>query len=1070
MFVYSPRFIAGFTTAFIITAGFAATATQAAETLAPALATGDGLAKLTDFGQRLDLVWVIIAAALVLLMQIGFMLLEAGTVRSKNSINVAQKNLLDFAFATAGFAAVGFMFAFAASSTFPIGWNSDYLFLQNIDSSTITFFVFQVMFCGTAATIVSGAVAERMRLSAYVITSIVVAIVIYPVFVQWAWGNALGANPGAFLANLGFVDFAGSTVVHATGAWVALAACLILGPRFGRFDENGKPVRMSGQSPVLATAGAFLLFVGWIGFNGGSTVAASKDVPHIVLNTILAGSFGATIGYLISWRQDGIILPEKSLNGMLGGLVAVTAGCMVLDTGGAMLVGALGGAGAIWFNTLLEKKFKIDDAVGAIGVHGFAGAIGTIALAFLAAPETLPLKDPISQAGVQLAGVAVNFLWTFGVGLALFTFVNAFMHMRISAQEEHHGMNLVEHGTRFGIGHVEDALHSLVSGEADLKTRMKVEPGDEAEQLTALFNSLMDNLELEELRRQASHEEARTLQEASRMNELANATFEGLCIIRDGVLVDGNQSFEQLLGVSINTVRGRNIEDFVPWQHHSTLKEAMSAPDIIAYEIDFIDSKRQHIPVELRSREIVYQGVNTRVLAIVDLRERKRSESRIFHMAQHDSLTDLPNRALFNNRLAETLLAARRGELSFSLLFIDLDRFKDINDLHGHPAGDMVIRITADRLRKEAKQHDMVCRLGGDEFAIIQCEEDTGSAIDLAARIVASLAEPISYERGVTLRSGTSVGVVHCPEGSDITQEVFVRQADTALYHAKNSGRNCYALFEEGMDADRKERQSIEQDLHDAIEHGELENYYQPRMDVASGEIKSYEALVRWNHPWRGLLAPGVFIPVAEQSRKIIDIGDWVLRQACIDAMAHLGECQVSVNVSPVQLRDKAFEEKLSRTLEETGLPPRRLELEITENLLIDDDEAALKILAGVTALGVKVALDDFGTGYSSLSYLSRFRFNTVKIDRSFIRHVDEDLHAMAIVDSIFSLAHALNMRVVAEGVEEEQQFHALANRKCDEIQGYLIGRPMPVDEITREVPATLRTPQKSREEILLPI
>ena len=1068
--MHRPGLFPGLISFVTLIAGSASAAAQGADPVAVTAGASDNAIKFADLSQRLDFIWVIVAAALVLLMQIGFMLLEAGTVRSKNSINVAQKNLLDFAFATAGFAAVGFMFAFAVSSTLPIGWNPNYLFLQNIDTSTITFFVFQVMFCGTAATIVSGAVAERMRLSAYVITSIVVAIIIYPVFAQWAWGSALGANPGAFLANWGFVDFAGSTVVHATGAWVALAACLILGPRFGRFDENGKPVRMSGQSPVLATAGAFLLFVGWIGFNGGSTVAANTDVPHIVLNTILAGAFGATIGYLISWGQDGVILPEKSLNGMLGGLVAVTAGCMVLDTKGAMLVGALGGAGAIWFNTLLEEKFKIDDAVGVIGVHGFAGVIGTVFLAFLAPPENLPLANPLSQMWVQIAGVTINFLWTFGVGLALFTFINAFMNMRISTDEERHGLNLVEHGTRFGIGHVEDALFSLVRGEADLSTRMAVEPGDEAEQLTALFNSLMDNLELEEQRRQASHEEIRTIQEASRMSDLANATFEGLCITRAGILIDGNQSFEQLLGMKMDQVRGRNVADFVPSQHHRALDDAMNAEEVTAYEIEFIDSKRRHIPVELRSREIVYQGVETRVLAIVDLRERKRSESRIFHMAQHDSLTDLPNRALFNNRLAEILLAAKRGDISFSLMFIDLDRFKDINDLHGHPAGDMVIRITADRLRGEVGKHDMVCRLGGDEFAIIQCEDNVEQAVDLAERIVKALAEPISYERGVVLRSGTSIGVVHCTESTDITQEVIVRQADTALYHAKNNGRNCYSLFEDGMDADRKERQSIEQDLHDAIEHGELENYYQPRMDVASGEITSYEALVRWNHPWRGLLAPGVFIPVAEQSRKIIDIGDWVLRQACMDAMAHLGDCQVSVNVSPVQLRDKTFARKLSQTLKETGLPPQRLELEITENLLIDDDEAALKILESMTALGVNVALDDFGTGYSSLSYLSRFRFNTVKIDRSFIRHVDEDLHSMAIVDSIFSLAHALNMRVVAEGVEDEQQFRALANRKCDEIQGYLIGRPVPVDKILREVPAHLRRPEKTREEILLPI
>nr|CAD6416669.1 diguanylate cyclase [Rhizobium sp. Q54] len=268
-----------------------------------------------------------------MLMQVGFLLLEAGMVRSKNSINVAQKNLLDFVFGVIAFAAVGFMFAFGRSGGLPFGYDGDLYFLHGLTADQAAFFVFQVMFCGTAATVVSGAVAERMKLSAYVFGSLVLSGFIYPVFVHWAWGSALFHNSSAYLAEMGFVDFAGSTVVHSTGGWMALAACLVIGPRLGRFNANGTPVRIAGHSPVLSTTGALLLFIGWIGFNGGSTLAASEAVPAILLNTILAGGMGTCVGYVVGYYQDGVILPEKSNCGMLGGLVAVTAGCHLFDRG-----------------------------------------------------------------------------------------------------------------------------------------------------------------------------------------------------------------------------------------------------------------------------------------------------------------------------------------------------------------------------------------------------------------------------------------------------------------------------------------------------------------------------------------------------------------------------------------------------------------------------------------------------------------------------------------------------------------------------------------------------------------
>ena len=468
------------------------------------------------------------ASGMVMMMQVGFLLLEAGMVRSKNSINVAQKNLLDFVFGVVAFAAVGFMLAFGKTGWLPFGVDGDLFFLQKTDSWVAGFFVFQVMFCGTAATIVSGAVAERMKLVAYVFGSIVLSALIYPIFVHWAWGTALGPNSGAFLANLGFVDFAGSTVVHATGGWIALAACMVLGPRLGRFDANGRPVRIAGHNPVLSTTGALILFFGWIGFNGGSTLKASLDVAPIIMNTVLAGGMGTCVGYLLGFKQDGVVLPEKSLAGMLGALVAVTAGCHVLEPGGALLIGALGAAVAVYGNQFVEEYMKVDDAVGAIGVHAFAGVAGTLALALLAPVEHLPAGSRLGQLYVQVFGSALNFYWSFGLGYAFFYALDRLIQIRVSAPVEEIGLNIAEHGTRLGVGHVEDALSELVGGTADLSHRLTVDPGDEAEKLTRLFNSLMDTIQQEERGRSELQSLIRDQEESDRVAALANATFEAI--------------------------------------------------------------------------------------------------------------------------------------------------------------------------------------------------------------------------------------------------------------------------------------------------------------------------------------------------------------------------------------------------------------------------------------------------------------------------------------------------------------------------------------------------------------
>jgi len=1009
---------------------------------------------VSDLASRLDAVWVMVAAALVLMMQIGFLLLEAGSVRTKNAINVAQKNLLDMAFAVVAFFSVGYMIGFAPSATgMPFGFDTGLLFLRNLEGSDALFFIFQVMFCGTAATIIAGAVAERMKLSVYVALSFLTAALIYPAFVHWAWGSARGDNPGAWLANIGFVDFAGSTVVHATGAWIALAACIVLGARRGRFDKDGRPVRFTGHSPVLSAAGTLMLFVGWIGFNGGSTLAASPEVAGIVLNTILAGSAGGAAAYAWFHFVERAAYPEKATNGMIGGLVAITAGCHLLDPGASVLVGIAGGLIASWSNKLLESRFRLDDAVGAVGAHGVAGVFGTLALVFFAPEAQLPAGSRFDQFLVQLLGVSVNFVWAFGAGLVLTSLLNRLIAIRVDAKSERHGLNVGEHEARLGTAHVEEAMRKLVTGDADLSMRLNAHPGDDVQELAEVFNDLMNNLEQAERKRSRDNERRRSAEEANRLAAFADATFEAIVLASEHRVIDANSAAEALFGYPASELRGRPVRSLFPAIDWLGAREHLEGDTGRPAETTVNATNGIHIPVEFRCRSIDYAGRHTQVLAFADLRERRKAEERIYHLAMHDPLTDLPNRANFNQRLRELLTWIDDGEASVALLLVDLDMFKNINDLYGHPSGDAVIIAVAERLRAAGGPGDCIARLGGDEFAFIQAHVDfPNQAADLAHRLLRAISEPVLLPTGDTIRPAASIGVAIAPRDATDAESLFHR-CDVSLYAAKNNGRNTYAVYESGMGEELRRRQKMEEDLKVAVEESQFELNFQPRLDVTSRTIISYEALLRWNHPERGRVSPGEFIPIAEQSNIIVKIGEWALRQACETAAEHFGQASVSVNVSPRQFQAKGFVDTVRRTLLATGLAPSCLELEVTESLFIDNADHAFAVLSELKTMGVRVALDDFGTGYSSLSYVKRFPFDTIKIDQSFIREMNEDPNALHIIDTILRLSSGLGMTVVAEGVENDSQLSRLVAMGCCEIQGYFVSRPKPLAELTSTVP-----------------
>lgn len=476
-----------------------------------------------EINQRLDAqqvnsnhIWTMTAAALVAMMQIGFLLLEAGMVRSKNSINVAQKNITDFLLATVVFYLAGFAIMFGPSVGGWIGSPGEFLAFREVEDWSYTFFVFQTVFVGTAATIVSGAVAERMKFSGYLIMAVVLALVIYPVFGHWAWGNLLIGDNAAWLADLGFIDFAGSTVVHSVGGWIGLAGIIVLGARLDRFNAEGKPNTIHGHSLVLSTAGALILLVGWIGFNGGSTTAGTPDFAKIIANTIIAAAF-AGIAALIAGRVwDGLFQPTRSINGMLGGLVGITAGCDAVDPYGAIAIGMICGLGVIASEEVLLRKFKLDDVVGAVSVHGVCGALGTVLLAVFALEDKLAAASRFDQFLVQCAGVGTAFVWAMAIGLVVFKIIDLLIGLRVSEHEERTGLNTSEHGASLGSGELQKMLMDMVKGDANLSRRLHVEPGDETGELAFLFNSLLKKLEEEDDIKQKSATEQATYREIER--------------------------------------------------------------------------------------------------------------------------------------------------------------------------------------------------------------------------------------------------------------------------------------------------------------------------------------------------------------------------------------------------------------------------------------------------------------------------------------------------------------------------------------------------------------------------
>ncbi len=547
----------------------------------------------------------------------------------------------------------------------------------------------------------------------------------------------------------------------------------------------------------------------------------------------------------------------------------------------------------------------------------------------------------------------------------------------------------------------------------------------------------------------------------ARLQQLADVSFEGIVIHHGGTILNVNEALCAMLGRPREHLIDHYMTEFVVGCDSGWLERShhLEPSETITGEVELLDAAGSPIPTEFHARRIDYSGRAATAVAVRDLTARRQAEAKLVHLARHDPLTKLANRLLLSERLTQAVATASRVQGGLAVLCLDLDRFKAVNDQFGHAAGDDLLIQVSQRLASLMQPGDTVARMGGDEFAILITAADPArSGADLSRSIIESLSSPFTIMRKQVV-VGASVGVaLHPANGEDGL--ALLRSADIAMYRAKAEGRNAFRFYDAEMDQRLQVRHALEHDLRRAIQDNELELHYQPLTCCVSGEISGFEALARWNHPEHGTISPKDFILMAEETGQIDQLGSWALRTACAEAATWSSKAQIAVNLSPIQFRQHDLPQQIAETLARTGLSPDRLEIEVTEGVLIDDPDRALRLLSEIKRLGVRISLDDFGTGYSSLNYLQRFPFDKIKIDRSFITNLGESRESIAIVRAIIALGHSLKLTVIAEGVETRQQHEILRLEKCNQLQGYLFGRPMP-----RQALAALAAVRLPRED-----
>jgi ammonium transporter, Amt family len=1002
----------------------------------------------------MDLLWVTISAALVFIMQVGFLCLESGLVRSKNSINVAVKNVTDFIISSSLFGLVGFAIMFGSSYAGIFG--TEYFFFDDITHpKTATFFLFQMMFCSTAATLVSGAVAERMHYFGYIITTVVITALIYPFVGHWIWGGALVGEAAGWLEQLGFIDFAGSTVVHSVGGWVSLAALLILGPRLGRYDQSER--RIPGGNIPLASVGALIIWFGWVGFNGGSTLAWSDAVPVILLNTFVAACWGAIAATVIKYFKHGYIDLMYILNGAIGGLVAITACCHVVTPHSAILIG-IGAGIVVYLGEDFLNYFRIDDVIGVVPAHLFAGVWGTLSVALFAAD---PAISNLRQLGVQALGIVVVGLFSFATAYIVLRTINHFYRLRVSEAEEHQGLNIVEHKIST---EVFDLLTSMdqQSRSSGFKDAVPVEPFTEVGQIAQLYNQVLAKVNEEMHQKDLAFS-------AFKRSELRNgAILEAAmdCIIsidKLGHILDINPEAEKTFNTTKRHVKGKPFfELFMLPENLAQANESLAqgfteSPGLILRKRNTIELSRAdktQFPAEIVITKTTFNdNVSTEyTLYIRDIAKRIKLERRLESLAFHDTLTGLYNRSYFMANLKNRIDFHQVNDGNTSLMFLDLDGFKKVNDTLGHKAGDALLCEVAKRLNAVSREEDMVGRWGGDEFVVIMSGNVTERVMRTRAEEVLEVMKPSVKIEGNELSIRASIGIAISFSG-EVSADTLLQQADIAMYQAKQAGKETFRIYGKEMSQATEHAFNIEHALPHALKTGQLYLTFQPQVLCSNDKIIGFEALARWKHPDFGMIPPDEFIPILETSNLIVTLGEWVITEtfkqlALMKEQGYEG-IPIAVNISGKHIHNPKLLSHIKAKSKQYGISPSLLEIEITEGMLASDIESSIKAMQRLADYDINLSIDDFGTGYSSLSYLRKFPIKVLKIDRAFINNCANDKDDAAICLAIISLAKSLNLEIVAEGVETIEQLSFLKPHDCA-YQGYYFRKPLESNEMLR--------------------
>ena len=1100
-----------------------------------------------------------------MLMTPGVALFYGGMVRRKNLLSTLMMSFVCLGLVGILWIFFGYSLAFGADKGGFIG-GLDFIGLRNVGqdpSSTyattiphLAFMVFQGMFAIITVALITGAVVERIKFSTLPVFSALWMTLVYSPVTHWVWGS------GGWLAEMGVLDFAGGAVVHITAGISAMALVLILGKRRG-FPHDA----MEANNIPMVVIGAGLLWFGWFGFNGGSTLSLNGSVPGIIAKTTLAASTGSAACLFYTWYRTGLPKVTALINGSLGGLVSITANCHCVSSLDAAIIGIVSGLVCVYCEQWL-LRFKVDDAVGAVPVHLGCGIWGTLAVALFGDATQLGTGLGFwAQFGVQIEGVVAAFLVAFVIPYFVIRRIDRIRPMRVSREEEEKGLNVSEHGAATELHDLFEAM-DYQTQTGDLSVRVPVEPFTEVGQIARKYNQLMHALELasskiEAVFRSASdaivtfatdtHRILHVNPSAWRMFGFAGPAAMVGCPVSDlfgereadgrkavaakllshthvefsGLRQDGRRfPVEGIVTVSgtggdsfyVGTFRdisGRKAAAAKIERQQAFFRELfdssplgimmVGARGLIVDVNERFSAMFEYAPEELRGgrdaallvpehlieeakaylgsvlkgntiiRETIRKSKTGRLLDVAlfiypiqvndeiqgayyiysDITQRKEFETQLAHQAFHDALTGLPNRVLFFERLATAVQRKKRKKrFNFAAMMLDMDRFKAINDTLGHHIGDAFLVAVADRIRACIRNTDTVARLGGDEFGIIiEDFNHLREVVDVATRIIQVLEKPLVIENN-EIRTSASVGIV-LRTGGYTDAEAMMRDADIAMYRAKAIGKGCFKVFNDKMHTQVVRESELERELRAAISNGELTVYYQPIVSVRDTALLGFEALVRWNHPVKGLVSPVEFIPVAEETGQILAIGEFVMKEACRQMaqwqklMPDKSHLTVSVNVSARQFQSVKMPKFVEAVLQETGLAPQCLKLEITESTLMKDARTSINTMQALKNMGVRIVVDDFGTGYSSLSYIQRFPIDGLKIDRSFISGGSQTENPK-IVQTIVALAKSIGVDVVAEGVEEQKQLEMLKTVECEYAQGFMFSRPIDGDEATR--------------------